>query len=128
VILISIKTGNLFGGTNYETVLNYLNNLKPIKGYFHKELALMGNLKYNQTEEVFFFKKCCKIDAIRKEIKILRKKDLVTEYEHSLLLHDLIMAANDVANIAGTYGHYLSKFVKRGKIHFTLCIFVFRCW
>jgi adenine-specific DNA-methyltransferase len=25
------------------------------------------------------------------------------------------MAANDIANIAGTYGHYLSKFVKRAE-------------
>ena len=45
----------------------------------------------------------------------MKKKKLITELEHSLLLHDLIMASNDIANIAGTYGHYLSKFIKRAE-------------
>ncbi|MEZ4885130.1 MAG: DNA adenine methylase [Chitinophagales bacterium] len=111
------KTQNLFGSTsNYETVLNYLNNLKPQKGYFYKEFSPEG-IPSNTTKPRKYFtsKNAAKIDAIRKEIKCLRKKNMITDYEHSLLLHDLIMAANDIANIAGTYGHYLSKFVKRAN-------------
>lgn len=110
------QTQNLFGGSNYETVLNYLNNLKPIKGYFYKEFSPEGEpTNTSKPRKYFSSKNAAKIDAIRKEIKTLRKKDLITDYEHSLLLHDLIMAANDIANIAGTYGHYLSKFVKRAE-------------
>ncbi len=109
-------TQNLFSGSNYETVLNYLNNLKPIEGFFYKEFSPEGEpTNASKSRKYFSSKNAAKIDAIRKEIKSLRKKDLITEYEHSLLLHDLIMAANDIANIAGTYGHYLSKFVKRAE-------------
>ncbi len=110
------KPQSLFGGSNYETVLNYLNNLKPFKGYFYKEFGPEGiPSNTNKPRKYFTAKNAAKIDAIRKEIKSLRKDNLITEFEHSLLLHDLIMAANDVANIAGTYGHYLSKFVKRAE-------------
>lgn len=110
------KIQNLFGGSDYETVLNYLNNLKPLRGYFYKEFSPEGEpSNTNRPRKYFTAKNAAKIDAIRKEIRNLRKKSLITEYEHSLLLHDLIMAANDIANIAGTYGHYLSKFVKRAE-------------
>lgn len=54
-----------------------------------------------------------KIDAVRRKIKEWHEHKMIRDVEHSLLLHDLIMAANDVANIAGTYGHYLSHFVQR---------------
>jgi len=107
---------NLFGGSNYETILNYLNNLKPIKGYFYKEFSPEGQPSNSTKPRKYFTEKnAAKIDAIRKQIKNLHKENIITELEHSLLLHDLIMAANDIANIAGTYGHYLSRFVKRAE-------------
>jgi adenine-specific DNA-methyltransferase len=110
------KVHNLFGGSNYETLLNYLNSLKPVKGYFYKEFSPDGKPSNTKRPRKYFTSKnAAKIDAIRGEIKILREKKIITEFEHSLLLHDLIMAANDIANIAGTYGHYLSKFVKRAE-------------
>jgi len=110
------QTQNLFGGNNYETVLNYLNNLNPVKGYFYNEFSPEGKPTNTlRPRKYFTSKNAAKIDAIRKEIRNLHKKNIITEYEHSLLLHDLIMAANNIANIAGTYGHYLSKFVKRAE-------------
>lgn len=110
------QSKNILGKNNYETVLNYLNNLKPVKGYFHKEFAPEGKPSNTiRPRKYFTAKNASKIDAIRREIKKLKKEGSITELEHSLLLHDLIMAANDIANIAGTYGHYLSKFVKRAE-------------
>lgn len=110
------QSHNLFGGSNYETALNYLNNLKPVKGYFHKEFSPEGEpSNTTRPRKYFTAKNAAKIDAIRKEVKNLRKNNFISEYEHSLLLHDLIMATNDIANIAGTYGHYLSRFVKRAE-------------
>lgn len=107
---------NLFGTSNYETVLNYLNNLNPIKGYFYKEFSPEGEpINATKPRKYFSANNAAKIDAIRNEIKIFRKKNLITESEHSLLLHDLIMATNNIANIAGTYGHYLSKIIKRAE-------------
>jgi adenine-specific DNA-methyltransferase len=110
------KTITLFDVSNYEVILNYLNGLKAINGYFFNEFSPEGKpTNTKRPRKYFSAKNAAKIDAIRKEIKNFRKEEIITEYEHSLLLHDLIMAANDVANIAGTYGHYLSKFIKRAE-------------
>jgi adenine-specific DNA-methyltransferase len=101
---------------NYATILSYLNELSPIKGYFHKEFSIEG-IPSNTTKPRNYFtsSNAAKIDAIRLEIKRLKKEGIITAIEHSLLLHDLIMALNDIANIAGTYGHYLSTLVARAK-------------
>jgi hypothetical protein len=36
------------------------------------------------------------------------------------------MAVNDIANIAGTYGHYLSKFVKEPNLQFYFILLNFQ--
>lgn len=111
-----LQSAKLFGDSNYEKILNYLNNLKPINGYFHKEFSPEGKPSNTLNPRKYFSPtNAKKIDALRAEIKNLFVDNSITKHEHSLLLHDLIMAANDVANIAGTYGHYLSKFVKRAE-------------
>ena len=106
----------LSGSSNYIKILEHLNRLNPIKDYFYNEFGPLGIPSNNSKPRKYFSSdNAAKIDAIRAQIKMFKKQNLITEIEHSLLLHDLIMAANDVANIAGTYGHYLSKFVKRAE-------------
>jgi adenine-specific DNA-methyltransferase len=110
-----------FSKSNYELVLNHLNGLKPVKGYFYKEFSPKGKpTNTKRPRKYFSSQNAQKIDAIRKEIKTLREHKKINKLEHSLLLHDLIMAANDIANIAGTYGHYLSKFVSRAEMPISL--------
>lgn len=107
---------NLFGGSNYETVLNYLNELEPLKGYFYEEFSPNGHPSNTSKPRKYFTSyNAGKIDAIRNRISNMKHMGLIEELEYSLLIHDLIMATNDVANIAGTYGHYLSKFVRRAE-------------
>lgn len=99
---------------SYDNVLAYLNSLNPINGFFVREYSPAGNPKVGCKARMYFSSdNAAKIDAIRKKIKEWSEDGLITDVEHSLLLHDLIMAANDIANIAGTYGHFLSHFVKR---------------
>jgi len=106
----------LFPLSEYEKMLVCLNNVTPIKGYFWKEFSLEGKPKNTLHPRNYFTpENAKKIDALRQKIKQLRYEGQITGIEHSLLIHDLIMAANDVANIAGTYGHYLSKTVTRAK-------------
>lgn len=115
------QSQNLFGRINYETILNYLNNLEPVYGYFHKEFSPGGKPSNTAKPRKYFSSQnAAKIDAIRKVIKQLKENSIINELEHSLLLHDLIMAVNDIANIAGTYGHYLSKFIRRAEDPITL--------
>ena len=100
--------------SGYETVIQTLNNLPPIKGYFWREFSPEGNPQSGSNPRRYFTAENAKrIDSVRAFIQRLIKESAITDIEHSLLIHDLIMATNDVANIAGTYGHYLSKFVSR---------------
>ena len=111
------ETGELFPpATPYEEILNALNHVKPRKGYFYEEFSPSGTPKNGNTPRQYFTSdNAKKIDGIRAAIAGLSDNGAVTDLEYSLLIHDLIMAANDVANIAGTYGHYLSKFVGRAR-------------
>ena len=100
--------------SGYETVIQILNNLAPKKGYFWKEFSPEGKPENGEEPRKYFSAdNAKKIDASREFIKKLKQKNMISEIEHSLLIHDLIVSVNDAANIAGTYGHYLSKFVPR---------------
>ena len=114
--VINADNFSLFPLNNYEKTLNYLNRLSPVNGYFFNEFSPDGS-PVNTTRPRHYFTSvnASKIDAIRQEIKRLHTFQHISDLEHSLLLHDLIMSANDIANIAGTYGHYLSKLVKRSE-------------
>lgn len=102
--------------SRYTRVINALNSVPPRKGYFWKEFSTEGNpLDATKPRNYFSPENASKIDGIRFWIKKLHTEGSINDIEHSLLLHDLIMAANDVANISGTYGHYLSKLLGRAK-------------
>ena len=101
----------------YEKVLAHLGQLPLIKGYFWREFSLAGRPRNGCLPRNYFTpENAQKIDAARVWIKTQRECGGIGALEHSLLLHDLIMAANDVANIAGTYGHFLSKTIDRARI------------
>jgi len=106
----------LFSLSPYEKILQTLRNVPPEKGYFWQEFCIEGKPKFTQKPRNYFSPENAKrIDAIRTWIKKLYLTKQINDLEHSLLLHDLIQAANDVANIAGTYGHYLSKLIGRAS-------------
>lgn len=113
--------------SNYGKIIDYFNHIKPVKGYFWKEFSPKGKPKNTTKPRKYFTSEnAAKIDGARLFIRKLQEENALTDLENSLLLHDLIMAANDVANIAGTYGHYLSKFGERAAqpIRFTHTKFI----
>lgn len=102
------------GTDNYAKVLSYLNSLKGRKGYFYKEFSPMGCPQNASKPRMYYTSENAqKIDSIRETIIDWNKLGYLSNIEHSLLLHNLIIDSNDIANIAGTYGHYLSHLVKR---------------
>lgn len=60
------------------------------------------------------------IDAARETVRGWRQRGWLTEVEHAVLLHDLMLAANSVANTAGTYGFYLNHWSKLASQPFQL--------
>ncbi|MDT8434764.1 MAG: DNA adenine methylase [Anaerosomatales bacterium] len=119
--LASRITTTLFEGSAYEGVLQAITNLDPVEGYFWRELSSGGKPANGERPRNYFTTENAKrIDAARAWIRDAGRQGMIDPLEHSLLLHDLIMAANDVANIAGTYGHYLSKTVERSRVPLAL--------
>jgi adenine-specific DNA-methyltransferase len=90
-----------FAGS-YFAAIESLNSIAPVKGFFWREYSDAGTpLNGVKSRKYFTGENAALIDAIREKIKNWRQK--------GLLLHDLILAVNKVANIAGTYGYYRSS-------------------
>ncbi len=99
------------GPSGYETVLRHLNSLPGKESYFYNEFSPDGTPSNGSPSRKYFTSQNAKkIDAIREQINAWIENDLITPEEESVLKHTLIMAVNDVANISGTYGYFLSKF------------------
>ncbi len=100
-----------FGG--YECALNWMRSIKPIEGYFFQEFGDAGRPANGRVPRLYFSaENAARIDGIRKGIRELNVSGDITELEHSLLLHHLILGTNKVANISGTYGYFLRKLSK----------------
>ena len=97
----------------YQEILTYLNNLEMRYGFFHREFSPGGHpLNGSPPRKYFTADNAAKIDAMREKINDWIEMRLITHQEESLLKHTLIMAVNEVANISGTYGYFLSDFKK----------------
>lgn len=93
----------------YSKVLEYLNQLKPINGFMVREYSPAGKPLTGCAPRLYLTEQNAgTIDAINAELNRWNRDQRVTKQEHCLLRHDLVLATNRVANIAGTYGHYRS--------------------
>lgn len=100
----------------YYGVLKYLNGLDPKESFFFREFSPNGTpLNGCSSRKYFTSENAAKIDAIRECINDWIKTKSITSKEESLLKHTLIMAVNEVANISGTYGYFLSTFKKNAE-------------
>ena len=105
----------------YKEVQSLLNSITPKNGFFHKEFSPKGTPSNGcEARKYFSSPNASKIDAIREQINQWIDANQISELEQSLLKHDLIMAVNEVANISGTYGHYLSELSKSSLADITL--------
>src|SRR5690606_30521432 len=94
----------------YHQVIAFLNQLPGKEGFFFQEYCADGKPANGAPPRQYFVPENAKrIDGIRRQIKAWHDERLLSEVEHAVLLHDLMLAANKVANTAGTYGHFLSR-------------------
>lgn len=100
----------------YQEVIDYLNKLEPIEGFFYQNYAPGGSGKHlSEPRKYFTDNNAKKIDAIRNQINLWEKDNLITSEERSVLISSLMLAVNQVANISGTYGAYLKKWYSRAE-------------
>lgn len=95
----------------YASAVERLNGLKPSEGPMWRIYSpASARFDSDQIERRYFTEQnAAAIDAARAQIAEWADYDLLTDREEQLLIADLISAANRVANIAGTYGCFLSR-------------------
>ena len=92
---------------NIVSVIDYLNNLPPAKGFIYKNYCPFGTKKGLYQRQYFSDENGKKIDAIRSKIQEWKENQLITEDEFYLLLTSLLEAVPFVANISGNYAAFL---------------------
>lgn len=100
----------------YNAILNYLNSLPSKESFFFREFSTNGKPQNGcDPRKYFTSENASRIDAIREKINEWIDGSVLSDVEESLLKHTLIMAVNEVANISGTYGYFLSDFKKNAN-------------
>jgi len=102
--------------TEAENVINFLNNVKGIKGYAFENYAPSG--KYQRM--YFSDENAQKIDGILQSISWWKQNNLISDMEEIILKTSLVEAIPFVSNISGTYGAYLKSWDKRALKSLTL--------
>ena len=92
----------------YENALEILNEVKR-KGFIWREYSPASFHETGIERRYFTETNAQKIDGIVDSIQNWKKDGTITSQEFTLLAATLILATNNVANIAGTYGCFLSK-------------------
>lgn len=91
----------------YDKALDWMRSAAPVEGYFFQEFGEAGKPANGRAPRLYFSAtNAAHIDGIRDVIRKLAAAGSLSEVEHSVLLHDLILATNRVANISGTYGYF----------------------
>lgn len=93
----------------YEEAIKKINAQKGLEGFFYREYSSSRENSLGLSRPYFSQANAKKIDATRALIKRWSEAKMITKLERTILLADLIGSANQVANIAGTYGCFLKQ-------------------
>lgn len=107
--LVSASPALLKKVGGYKNALDELNRASPKKGFIWREYSPASLKKAGVERRYFSEQNALKIDGIRAKIQQWSRESRISRREESLLVADLLSAANRVANIAGTYGCFLAK-------------------
>ena len=94
---------------SYEAAIDRLNESPSREGFIWRTYSPASAAFCDIERRYFTENNAMRIDAIRSTIADWHEQSLIGYKEQALLVADLIEAANDVANIAGTYGCFLKK-------------------
>ncbi|MCG9745049.1 DNA adenine methylase [Shewanella sp. Isolate8] len=111
--MMSFNHAKFLNVGGYSSAIETLNNVPGINGVIWREYSPVS-LKLCGIERKYFTEhNAQKIDGIRKVISEWYSSGKIDGLESEVLIADLISAVNRVANIAGTYGCFLSKWQKQ---------------
>lgn len=98
---------------NLSIIIEYLDNLSPIKAFIYKNYCPGGTKNLDFPRKYFTDENGMKIDAIRTKIQSWRDENIISEDEFYVLLTSLIETTPYVANISGNYAAYLKEWDPR---------------
>lgn len=99
----------------YSEAVCLLNDTEPMEGFIWKTYS-PASKKFCEHERRYFTEdNASLIDGIRHQIALWHEDEVIGYKEQVLLVADLIEAANNVANIAGTYGCFLRKWTTQSQ-------------
>src|SRR5262249_42885481 len=99
----------------YAGAITRLNSLEPKRGFIWREYS-PASVTHAGVQRMYFTEEnAARIDSIRAAIGAWVCDGYVTALEERLLLADLVMASNRIANTAGTYGCFLSQWTNQAK-------------
>jgi adenine-specific DNA-methyltransferase len=99
----------------YRGAVALLNAAPPVHGFIWREYSPASLARAHVGRMYFTEANAARIDGVRRRIAEWRDESLISEREERLLLADLLAATNGVANIAGTYGCYLSHWLPQAR-------------
>jgi len=97
----------------YTNALDVLNDTSPLQGFIWREYSPASSQHCSVSRMYFTEENAQKIDAIRRAISEWKNDGLINDAEEHVLIADLIGAANRIANTAGTYGCFLSRWQRQ---------------
>ena len=116
-------------GMSYQEALAYLNRLEGFEGFLTREYSNGGTPSNGSPTRKYFTKENAMwIDRATDVINEWNQGGKISSEENALLRHDLLMAVNAIANIAGTYGHFRSTFSNSSNKQIELRETVFNPW
>ncbi|MBE2251077.1 MAG: DNA adenine methylase [Myxococcus sp.] len=102
-----------FGG--YASALDQLNAAPDREGFIWREYTPQSQRRCGVARMYFTERNARRIDGVRKKIGDWRRASRISATEERLLLADLLAATNKVANIAGTYGCFMSHWLPQSQ-------------
>ncbi|WP_457868994.1 DNA adenine methylase [Pseudomonas aeruginosa] len=99
----------------YGAVIAKLNAVKPKHGFMWREYSPASVDTCGLERRYFTQENAARIDAMRALIADWVGAGTIDEVEERLLIADLFSALNRVANIAGTFGCFLSKWTSQSQ-------------
>ena len=112
----SAQTG-LAGIGDYSRAIADLNAAKPVGGSIWREYSPASASHCDVARMYFTEDNAKKIDGMRTQIERWRENGRIDDAETCVLVADLLGAANRVANTAGTYGCFLSRWQRQSLTH-----------
>lgn len=101
------------GLSSYRNAIAALNDAPPRKGFIWSQYSPASSDQCAVSRMYFTEENAQKIDGIRYQIRQWHEQGVITLHEQQVLIADLMRAANRIANTAGTYGCFLSKWQRQ---------------